>query len=192
MKILFLDTETTGLDAKDNDIIQLAGIVEIDGQIKEKFNFFVQPFNYNNVSPEALAIHNITIETIKGFPKPETLRLRLIEVLGKYVDKYNRNDKFYPAGQNVLFDISFLKENFLKNSDIYYGSWFWNYPIDLLSITTLLRVKGILKTENLKLETLAKHFGIELKAHDAASDISATRTIINLILNKYIVNPEGK
>jgi len=39
MKLLFLDVETTGVDNSKNGIIQLSGIIEIDGVIKEEFNF---------------------------------------------------------------------------------------------------------------------------------------------------------
>lgn len=175
MKVLYFDTETTG-------------IVEIDGKIKEEFNLFSQPFSYENISPEALGIHGISIDTIKQFPKPETLRRRLISILSKYVDKYDRNDKFYPAGQNVQFDLKFLEENFKKNNDVYFGSWFWRYLLDLYSLSTILRYKGFLNTENLKLETLAEYFNVELKAHNAVSDIKCTRMIIRLILDRYI-NP---
>jgi DNA polymerase-3 subunit epsilon len=191
VKVLFFDCETTGLDPVKNDIIQLAGIVEIDGKIKDEFNFFSQPFNYDNISPEALEVHGISIDTIKQFPKPQLLKNRLINILSQYVNKYDQNDKFFPAGQNVRFDIDFLSENFKKNQDKYFGSWLWRYPLDLYSLSTALRYKGILKTENLKLETLAKHFNVELKAHDAMSDIRCTREIIRIILDRYITNPGG-
>lgn len=190
MKVLYFDTETTGLDPVQNDIIQIAGMVEIDGEIKEEFNLLSQPFSYENVSQEALDIHGISIDTIKQFPKPEFLRLRLIKIFSKYIDKYNRNDKFYPAGQNIQFDLHFLEENFKKNNDIYFGSWLWRYCLDLYSLSTILRYKKILNTENLKLETLAKHFGVELKAHNAINDIRATREIIRIILDRYIIDPE--
>jgi DNA polymerase-3 subunit epsilon len=192
MKVLYFDTETTGLDPVQNDIIQLAGMVEINGEIKEEFNLFSQPFSYENVAQEALDIHGISIDTIKQFPAPDYLRIRLIKILGKHVDRYNPMDKFYPAGQNIQFDLHFLEENFKKNNDIYFGSWFWRYCLDLYSLSTILRYKGILKTENLKLETLAKHFGVELKAHDAMSDIRATREIIRIILDRYIADPEAR
>lgn len=186
MKVLYFDTETTGLDPVKNDIIQLAGIVEINGEIKEEFNFFSQPFSYENVSQEALDIHGISIDTIKGFPKPETLRIRLIQLMGKYVDKYNREDKFYAAGMNAGFDLGFLSKNFQKSNDKFFFSWFWGHALDLYELAIILKYKGILKTENLKLETLAEYFGIELKTHDAMSEIKCTREIIRVILDRYI------
>jgi DNA polymerase-3 subunit epsilon len=190
MKVLYFDIEKTGLDPVKNDIIQLAGMVEINGETKEEFFLFSQPFSYENVEQGTLDVHGISIDTIKQFPAPDYLRIRLIKILGKHVDRYNPMDKFYLAGQNIQFDLHFLEENFKKNNDIYFDSWFWRYCLDLYSLSTILRYKGILKTENLKLETLAKHFGIELKARDAMSDIRATREIIRMILDRYIVDPE--
>lgn len=191
-KVLFFDTETTGLDPVKNDIIQLSGIVEIDGKIKEEFNFFSQPFNYDNVSPEAMAKHGISIDTIKQFPKPHLLRSRLIDFLSRYINKYDKSDKFYPAGHNVRFDMDFLSENFKKNNDKYFGSWLFWHALDLRQLSTILRYKGLLETENLKLEILAKNFNVELKAHDAMSDIRCTREIIGIILDRYIVDPDQK
>lgn len=49
-KIIYLDTETTGLDKEKNDVIQVAGIIEIDGKEVERFNIFCQPFSFENVS----------------------------------------------------------------------------------------------------------------------------------------------
>ena len=42
-KIFYFDTETTGLDPKRHDIIQLAYIVEINGEVKEEGEFKLQP-----------------------------------------------------------------------------------------------------------------------------------------------------
>lgn len=191
MKVLYFDTETTGLDPVKNDIIQLAGMVEIDGKIKEEFNFFCQPFSYENIAQEALNVHSISIDTIKGFPKPETLRIRLIQLMGKYIDKYNREDKFYAAGMNAGFDLGFLSKNFQKSNDKFCFSWFWGHALDLYELAVILKYKGILNIENLKLETLAKHFKVKLKAHNAMSDIRATREIMRIIMDRYITEGEN-
>ena len=188
MKVLFFDTETTGRNPEKNDIIQLSGIVEVDGKIKEEFNFFSQPFSYDNVSPEALEVHGISIDTIKQFPSPETLKERLKTVMRKYVDPYDKKDKFYPAGMNMGFDMGFLSNNFKKSGDKFFFAWCWGHALDLYELAVILKYAGWLKTENMKLETLAKHFNVELKAHDAMSDIRCTREIIHIILNNYLVD----
>ena len=192
MKVLYLDTETTGLDPKKNDIIQVAGIVEIDGQEVEAFKFNCQPFDYGAVKQSALDVHGFTIEQIRNFPDPRCVYDELKFILVKYIDKYNRDDKFTLAGQNVRFDADFLNEFFIKNSDTYYGSWFnWRH-VDLLAFVRILNFASIIKTENDKLETLAKMFDVELKAHDALEDIRATRTILKKLIERYLPIQQGE
>ncbi|MGL5716318.1 MAG: hypothetical protein ACRCX2_25085 [Paraclostridium sp.] len=46
MKVIILDTETTGFDAKSNQIAQLAYLVLFDGQVKAKKNFLTMQERY--------------------------------------------------------------------------------------------------------------------------------------------------
>ena len=62
MKILWTDTETSGLNSKENDILTLAGIIEIDNEVKEEFYLEIQPFNYDNISKQALEVNKLTLE----------------------------------------------------------------------------------------------------------------------------------
>ncbi|MRS03101.1 3'-5' exonuclease [bacterium] len=188
MKILYFDTETTGLDEARNDIIQIAGIVEIDGQEMERFEFRIapRPENEEFISQEALDIHGFALDDIKSWEKPNVIHQQLNELFGKYVDKFNKADKFYPAGFNVDFDLRFLRQFYIKCGDKYFGSWFHAFPIDPLPVLRMLHAFGITTFENYKLSTVASEYGIELKAHDALSDIEATREIIGIIKDRYL------
>lgn len=187
MKVFWLDTETTGLNSWKCDIIQLAGLIEIDGVVVEKLNYRIKPIDFNAIQPKALECNGITLEQLRTFPTATEVYQQFIKVISKYVDKYDKNDKFIIAGQNTNFDIGFVRDFFKKQGDNFFGSYFSYQSLDLLALTIALRYKGILKTENLKLETMAKHFGIEYDAHDALADIETTRTILNKILAEYIV-----
>ena len=187
MKVLYFDTETTGLNPVHNDIIQIAGVIEIDGKIMEEFNLTCQPFSFDNISKQALEINKRTVDEIREFQKPAFLHADLKKLFSKYVDQYNKNDKFIPAGQNVRFDIDFLHQFFQKNNDKYFGSWLKWQGVDLLALASILQYAGKFTLENLKLETLAKHFRVELEAHDALEDIKATRLIIKKALGAYLV-----
>jgi DNA polymerase-3 subunit epsilon len=189
MKTLYLDVETTGLDPKVNDIIQIVGIVEIDGEVKETFKFNCQPFDYSTVEQGALDVNELTIDQIKNFPMPQVVYKQIITIAGKYVNKYDNTDKFTLAGQRVGFDADFLNEFFLKNDDKYYGSWFnWRH-IDLLALTRLLNYAGIINTKNDKLETVAGLFDIKLNAHDALEDILATRAVLKKMIDEFLCDP---
>jgi len=185
-KIFWFDVETTGLDSVLQDIVQLAFLIEIDGKIVESQNMLMQPFNYETIQQDALDVHGRTIEEIKTYPNPRKTYTELITILEKYVDRYNRSDKFHPAGYNSRFDMEFLKQFFIKNGDIYYGSWFNYKAIDPLSLLHILDGIGSVSLENYRLETVCKHFDICLDAHDALSDITSTRDLTKLICSKYI------
>jgi len=187
MKVLYFDTETTGLDPIKNDIIQIAGIIEIDGEINTEFCVNCQPFNYNNITQEALDTNGYTIEQIRIFDNPAKVYRILIAIFEKYIDRYDKDDKFYPAGQNVRFDVDFLRQFFIKNGDKYFGSWFNYHAIDLMALTAVLKYTGYIDVENLKLESIAKYFDFEFKSHNALEDIKTTRQILKKIISNYLI-----
>lgn len=190
MKVFYFDTETTGFDSVKHDIIQIAGIVEVNGKEMSEFNFKCQPFNYAAVEEQALEVNKITMEALRTFPEPRIIYNQLIGVLNKYVDRYDKADKFTIAGQNASFDAGFLKEFFIKNGDSYFGSWFNYQHVDLVAFSRVLQYAGLLDTENVRLATLAEKFGVELKAHDALEDIRATRELLGIMTRKYLVSPK--
>ncbi len=180
-KTLYFDTETTGLDPVKNDIIQIAGMIEIDGQIKEAFNFKCQPFSYENISIQALETHKMTIEQIKGFEAPSEAYKRLTALFDKYVSKFDRSDKFIVAGYNVDFDIRFLEQFFKKNGDDYLFSYLGQKK-DPLGVINYMKSMNIIDTPNAKLTTMCEYFGVKIEnAHDAMGDIEATKNLIKII-----------
>lgn len=176
-KILFFDTETTGLDPVKNDIIQLSGCIDIGGKTVEKFDIKMQPFSYD-ISEKALEVHGMKLEEIKTFQCAEKGYDEFINKLTFHINKFDPKDKAYPAGYNVGFDIDFLGQFFIKNGDKYLGSWLNWRKLDPLQMFFLADFNGVLDLPNYKLETLCDHYGIEIKAHDAMSDIMATRELV--------------
>jgi len=182
-KIFWADTETTGLDPKRNSLIELAGIIEIDGEIKEDIRLLFRPIGGRSINPEALKTNGRTLKELAGFPAPWEGVLNLKKTLGKYVDKYDPNDKFVVAGYNVGFDVGFIRETFLYCGDKYYGSWFFNTPLDVWTVVAFFVGFMKLRLPNYKLGTVCKHFGVKLKdAHTALADIYATRALCRRLL----------
>jgi DNA polymerase III subunit epsilon len=186
MKILYFDTETTGISPEKNDIVQLSGMVEIDGKVVEEFNLRCQPFSFENVQREALEVTGLTLTDLMSYPKPDVLYDEFIDILMRYVDKYDKNDKFYPAGYNVRFDLEFMNQFFKKNGDNYWGSFCNWKAIDGLPMMHFLELCNHVSLPNYKLSTVCEFFGIEIDAHDALSDIRATKQLLDK-LKTYIV-----
>ncbi|MFB2552973.1 DNA polymerase III subunit epsilon [Ensifer soli] len=68
MREIIFDTETTGLDAREDRIIEIGG-VELDRQFPtgRTFHVYINPAD-RKVHPDALAIHGITDEFLKDKP----------------------------------------------------------------------------------------------------------------------------
>ena len=129
---------------------------------------------------KALDINGYSREQIASFEPWENIYLKFIELLSKYVDKFDKEDKFILGGQNVGFDSNFVKSWFEYCNDKYWFSWVKAGAfIDTLPMITFLQWAGKVPIlENRKNETICKHFGVELNnAHDAMADIEATREV---------------
>ena len=178
MKVLYFDTETTGLNPFVNEIFQFAAIVEIDGEVKEEVNLKCRPLNTGAIEQSALDVTGMTLEKLNAFPPPHLMVGEIQALFDRHIDKYDKTDKFYPCGHNVVFDLNFLNNLFMKNGQKYGTGSYQNWrALDTRVMANLACFDGKLDVENVKLETLCKHFGIEIQAHDALSDIRATREL---------------
>ena len=184
-KIIFIDTETGGVNAEKSSLIQLSGIIEVNGVEKEKFNFYIKPFKNSEVNEKALEVQGRTLEELgtEKYIDESIIYKKFLEILDKYIDKYDKNDKFIVAGYNVKFDIDILKALFERNNNKFLFSYFNSSMLDPLYSVRLLQVAGMLPVlENNKLETWCKYFNIELKAHDSLQDITATKKLIEKLI----------
>lgn len=191
-KMLWLDLETTGTNHAKHGIHQIAGMVEINGEIKEKFDIKLKPNPKALIDQGALDAGKVTMEQINTYQSFYSGYMELHTILGRYVDKFNKNDKFHLAGYNTqAFDGQFLRGLFLQNDDNYYGSFFWNASIDVMLIAAwrLKYARPFMK--DFKLMTVAKHMGVEVdesKLHDAFYDIDITKQLYHRIdseMNPY-------
>ena len=167
MNFLWIDVETTGLYADKHDVVQLACIPVINGVRQKPFNEFCQPVNWDAVEDGAIRVHGITREMMRASQPPAELLDKLIKYLKSF------NTRFVIAGYNVGFDKKFTASFFTKHN---VSSHFFDL-FELNIHDTYARAKEVksqLPTENLKLETLANYYKVEIKAHDALSDIDAT------------------
>lgn len=184
MKKLFYDLETTGLKPHKHSIHQIAGILEIDGKVVDRFDIRTKPHPQAEISPEALKTCNITSEDLMLYPDMGDAYSELIAFLSKHIDRFNVDDKAFLIGyNNRSFDDNFLYAWFNQLGDQYLGSWF-NFGIDTLTLARqyFMNRKG---PHNFKLETVADYMGFPVvsdKAHNAAYDVEMTKHIYDSIL----------
>lgn len=184
-KIFFYDLETTGVDCKANGIHQISGAIVIDGETKETFNFKVAPHNAAVIEAKALEVAGVTEQQIKQYEPIRSVYAKIIALLTKYVDKFDRTDKFHLCGyNNAGFDNQFFRQWFFLSGDKYFGSWFWSDTIDVMVLASYKLQHQRYLLPNFQLKTVAGYLGItvdETKLHDALYDIELTQAIYNKV-----------
>jgi len=187
IKVLWLDSETTGL-AVDNGIIQMAGLIELDSQVVESFNYRMNIFTKDKIVDAALECNGVTRQQIRTFPHPTIKFNRLVKLLREYVNHEDPNDTFILAGYNVSFDFRMLKAWFEKNDPSHdFHSLIDESSFDVLGLTRQWFKRQNIKVgkggtvENHKLSTIARYFNIDADFHDALGDIKATREVYKIV-----------
>lgn len=188
-KVLWFDLETTGTDPDRHGIIQFAGIAEIDGLVAESFEIRMQPHDGAVIEDDALEVSGTSRNDIDRFiPHPEAYR-QIDAFLSRHVSRYDRDDKFYPAGYNVRFDLDFLGRMFRRFDQYGLGSFINWRSLDPQPVLNLLEYMGMVSLPNHRLQTVCDHFGVKLdNAHDAMADITATRALMHLLLEHVSVS----
>lgn len=186
MKALFFDLETTGTYPGKHGIHQMSGMIVIDGEIKEKFDFKVRPNPQAEILDEALEVAGVTRDQILAYPPMGEVYHQFVDgILAKYVDRYNKTDKFFLVGyNNASFDNQFLRGFFLQNGDKYFGSWFWANCMDVMVLATPYLAAKRAEMKDFKQGTVAKALGIPVedeKLHDALYDIEICKAIFDIV-----------
>lgn len=191
MKILYMDTETTGTNPMMHEIIQIAAIVEIDGKAVEEIEYKVRPTKWDSIDSTALRVTGKTIEDLKAHEEPIKVYTKFTTMLEKYVNKYDKQDKFYPAGHNVSFDLDFMQQFFKSCFNIYGMGSYHNWrALDTRILANFMIAHGKLNVSDVKLGTLCGHYGISLDAHDALNDIRATRLLYKAMSDQLFTSKE--
>ena len=145
-----VDVETSGFRPGQARIVSVAALaVGDDGNVERSVATLLDP----GVDPGPTHVHGLTTEMLAGQPCFADVAAELVEVLrGRTL-----------VAHNVGFDYSFLTaEAELAGLEL---------PIDSVMCTVELARRLDLGTDNMRLETLAAHWGVsQMKPHDALDD----------------------
>lgn len=185
IKYLVIDTETGGLDAERNPIIQVAAQIYHDDVLISGFNEKMRPEEWHYCDPVALEVNRTTVEELKTYQSQKEGYDKFIKWLDAHINKYDSSDKFYQVGYNIHhFDAQFLRKWFLVQNNQYYGSYFYNPPIDAMLVAMFACVGQRQNLDNFKLVTVCKSLGIKVedeKLHDAMYDVQITAELFFLL-----------
>lgn len=188
----FYDLETSGLSARDDRIMQFAGIrTDMDlNPIGEPYNLLVALNDDTLPSPDALMVTGISPQKTvdEGYTEAQFAKILAEEVFTP--------DTIAVGFNSVRFDDEFVRHLFWRN---FYDPYEWCWKdgrsrwdlLDVVRMTRALRPEGIEwpvdaegKPTN-RLELITKANGITHEAaHDALSDVEALIDVTRLIKTK--------
>jgi DNA polymerase-3 subunit epsilon len=166
-KFVCLDCETTGLDVKEDRVIEVAAICFDYEHVYWEIESLINP---ECVIPESsIAIHHITQDMVHGKPTIAEFLPRILPLLGKEII----------VGHGVQFDIELLVMAAERHQ----------IPCKLrenrfLDTLRMARLYGESPVNSL--EQLRKHFNIPLEgAHRAMSDVIVNKEVFKHLSKRY-------
>ncbi|MEI8125397.1 MAG: DUF3820 family protein [Parachlamydiaceae bacterium] len=162
-----IDCETTGLDPKQDRVIEVAAVRFTMDEVLEECEFLVDP---ECLIPEtSIAIHHITQEMVTGKPTISAVLPAVLDLIGKDII----------VGHGVGFDIEMIAA-----------------AADRAGIPCLLRNNRYLDTLRMarlygesptnSLEQLRRHFNIAAEgAHRAMSDVIVNVDVFKFLMMRY-------
>lgn len=176
MKILFLDTETGGLNEFKHSLLTIGMVILEDGQITDKKEILICEEQYE-YEEEGMRINGIDLDELR---KKGISEIEAIQEINQFCTKHFDTERVILAGHNIKFDISFLKQLYFKNH-VEFDTRFHHKTIDTVSIIKFLKLQGKLETESF--DTLLETYHINInRRHTALDDAQATAMLFQQLL----------
>lgn len=162
-----LDTETTGLSAYYDEIIEI-GIIRVrNNQIVDKYSQLIHP-EYE-INEFITLLTGITNEMVTGMPSISEVKAEVLSFLGDDII----------VGHNTSFDIRFLNEGFQETIG--------NAYIDTMQFAR----KVYPELSHHRLSDLADYLNISNNSHRAMADCITTKELYDAIKNTMSVKKLG-
>ena len=175
---IVIDTETTGLNAAEDELLQVS-IIDNEGTVL--FDSYIKPTQHTEWA-EAERVNHITPEMVDNSPTIEEVMPEINDILKRY-------DKI--VGYNVKFDIGFLRENYAEFSEKV-------EQVDAMEMFAPIYGEWNEQKENYKwqkLTTAADYYGYDWsehkEAHNSLGDCYATLHVYKEI-NEVIKNQKSE
>lgn len=168
-RFIAFDTETSGLSAETDRIIEIGAVIFNNGVSSAHFSSLINP--HILTSPDAEKVNHISQEMINAAPPEESVFSDFTAFLGDALQ-----GKTFLVAHNATFDRRFLEETLQR----------LGFDANLIFVDTLeLSRKLIPGLKDYKLQTVAEHFDLNNKsAHRADSDAEICGMIFLKLLSK--------
>lgn len=164
-----LDLETTGLNPKQDRIIEIGAVKVCEGKVTDRFQTLVNPGRV--LEERVCELTGISNDMLADAPEIEALMESLLAFLGEDV----------LVGHRILFDYSFVKKAAVNQK-----LCFEKKGIDTLKLAR----RFLPELESRKLEYLCKYYGICHTAHRALGDAEATAVLYQKLVELFYETDE--
>lgn len=153
---LVLDLETTGLDIRNDRVIQI-GAIGMQGATEQPFSIDMLVNPGIAIPESSTEIHNIDDEDVRDAPAFKQASEMLVDVLRQNVI----------IGHHIAFDLAMLRHEFARHK----LSWVEPVSLDVGMLTAALKPN----LPDISLETVATLLGVKIRnRHTAMGDCSTT------------------
>jgi DNA polymerase-3 subunit epsilon len=176
-KILFVDTETGGLDPKEHSLLSIGLVAWQDYKIIDQEEIFVLD-QVIKFTPQSQKIHKIDFNEFIDKAVEHSI---VVEKVSNFCHKnFSCNSPITLGGHNVNFDIGFLK----KLLGLEYSKLFSHRSIDTSAILKFLYISGKISEDCSGSDKAFSYFNIKVQnRHSALEDAKATALLFNNLIN---------
>jgi DNA polymerase III epsilon subunit-like protein len=195
--IYIIDTETTGLDAVKNDVIEISAcrLTMGDEVTRDQKTWYLKAMSPETIEDEALAINHHNKSDILWLTKAGKDKYRLPSDVVVEIENWIAEDGLSSldrifAGQNPQFDVNALTELWRKTgSPETFPFLLTNNSriIDTKMLAAMIDVCTGKRRRYYNLGTLVKSFGVKkAKAHTAEGDVQMTADLLLKMITPLI------
>jgi DNA polymerase III epsilon subunit-like protein len=179
-KILFIDTETGGIDPASHSLLSLALVVWKELDARASIEILIND-GVLNVTEKALEINGIDLsDHKKKAVSPDLALQQLDQFLGNH---FSRDEKITLGGHNINFDVNFLNA-FLTRNGYNFQQRFSHRSVDTSSILFYLYLTGKIKRKLTASQDAFDYFGITVPGrHTALGDAFATAQLFSKLVS---------
>lgn len=190
---IFYHLSTTGLDPRIHSMFRVAGLIDIDGEIVDKFDIKMQPDPRSRIDEQALLWCGTSKEELANYQDNQSGLREFKQILNKYIDKFDPKVKAWTVGfNNVGFGDQFLRGWFRACDDSFYGSYFWPEALDVMTLSALKLAPIRSEIPSFKLMRVSKELGIDFdksKEKDPSYVAEVVREIFIAVADQVWVDP---
>ena len=179
MRLLFIDTETGGIDPQKHALLSIGLVVWDNGSIIASKEILIKQGD-KSITQRSLNINKIDCAKHNQLAVTQTTAIKYIL---DFIKVHFGEAKVTCAGHNVSFDISFVKQMF-KNNKRSFENYFSHRLIDTSSILSFLYLSGKVPYQISSSAKAFDYYGISVNGrHTAIGDAIATVELFEKLLS---------